>query len=173
MAPNKADTCAPGARRIFAYRRRWLIVVRDHPAAWSASSAGFSWAGAAPALLVAGIVEEFGERPVVWGDGGGVGVFVGAVEAVAADAEDDGVDALLVVEASVCGAVLAQEIGAVSLVGHGLLEAADLWAVRIGVVRRINMIDRGCPGSSGLRILIGSSPERTGLRGREIPEVHS
>jgi diadenosine tetraphosphate (Ap4A) HIT family hydrolase len=33
--------------------------------------------------------------------------------------------------------------------------------------------DRGCPGPSGLRILIGSSPERTGSRGREIPEIHS
>ena len=32
---------------------------------------------------------------------------------------------------------------------------------------------RGCPGPSGLRILIGSSPERTGSRGREIPEIHS
>jgi hypothetical protein len=31
----------------------------------------------------------------------------------------------------------------------------------------------GCPGPSGLRILIGSSPERTGSRGREIPEIHS
>ena len=29
------------------------------------------------------------------------------------------------------------------------------------------------PGPSGLRILIGSSPERTGSRGREIPEIHS
>ena len=29
------------------------------------------------------------------------------------------------------------------------------------------------PGPSGLRILIGSSPERTGSRGREIPEVHA
>ena len=33
--------------------------------------------------------------------------------------------------------------------------------------------DRGCPGPSGLRILIGSSPERTGSSVREIPEVHS
>ena len=32
---------------------------------------------------------------------------------------------------------------------------------------------RGCPGPSGLRILIGSSSERTGSRGREIPEIHS
>src|SRR5205823_2627333 len=31
---------------------------------------------------------------------------------------------------------------------------------------------RGCPGPSGLRILIGSSPERTGSSAREIPEVH-
>jgi transposase len=31
----------------------------------------------------------------------------------------------------------------------------------------------GCPGPSGLRILIRSSLERTGSRGREIPEVHS
>jgi hypothetical protein len=31
----------------------------------------------------------------------------------------------------------------------------------------------GCPGPSGLWILIGSSPERTGSRGREIPEIHS
>ena len=31
----------------------------------------------------------------------------------------------------------------------------------------------GCPGPSGLRILIGSSPERTGSSVREIPEVHS
>jgi polyisoprenoid-binding protein YceI len=30
-----------------------------------------------------------------------------------------------------------------------------------------------CPGVSGLRILIGSSPERTGSRVREIPEVYS
>ena len=34
-------------------------------------------------------------------------------------------------------------------------------------------VARGCPGPSGLRILIGSSPERTGSRGREIPEIHS
>jgi hypothetical protein len=33
--------------------------------------------------------------------------------------------------------------------------------------------ERGCPGPSGLRILIGSSSERTGSRGREIPEIHS
>jgi hypothetical protein len=33
--------------------------------------------------------------------------------------------------------------------------------------------DMGCPGPSGLRILIGSSPERMGARGREIPEIHS
>jgi hypothetical protein len=31
----------------------------------------------------------------------------------------------------------------------------------------------GCLGPSGLRILIGSSPERTGSRGREIPEIYS
>jgi hypothetical protein len=31
----------------------------------------------------------------------------------------------------------------------------------------------GCPGPSGLRILIGSSPERTGSSAREIPEVHA
>jgi hypothetical protein len=31
----------------------------------------------------------------------------------------------------------------------------------------------GCPGPSGLRILIGSSLERTGSRAREIPEIHS
>jgi DNA-directed RNA polymerase specialized sigma24 family protein len=31
----------------------------------------------------------------------------------------------------------------------------------------------GCPGPSGLWILVGSSPERTGSSGREIPEVHS
>ena len=31
----------------------------------------------------------------------------------------------------------------------------------------------GVPGPSGLRILIGSSLERTGSRGREIPEIHS
>jgi hypothetical protein len=31
----------------------------------------------------------------------------------------------------------------------------------------------GCPGPSGLRILIGSSPERTGSSVREIPEVYS
>ena len=31
----------------------------------------------------------------------------------------------------------------------------------------------GCPGPSGLRILIGSSPERTGSSVREIPEVHA
>jgi hypothetical protein len=32
---------------------------------------------------------------------------------------------------------------------------------------------RGCPEPSGLRILIGSSPERTGSSVREIPEIHS
>jgi len=31
----------------------------------------------------------------------------------------------------------------------------------------------GCPGPSGLRILIGSSLERTGSSAREIPEVHA
>ena len=72
----------------------------------------------------------------------------GAVEAVAADAEDDGVGALLVVEASVGGAVLAQEIGAVSLVGYGLLEAADLWAVLVGMVWWVSMFDQG--GDAGL-----------------------
>ncbi|HEX7269601.1 MAG TPA: transposase [Streptosporangiaceae bacterium] len=34
-------------------------------------------------------------------------------------------------------------------------------------------VSRGCLGPSGLRILIGSSPERTGSRGREIPEIYS
>ena len=33
-------------------------------------------------------------------------------------------------------------------------------------------LPRGCPGPSGLRILIGFSVERTGSSGREIPEVH-
>ena len=37
----------------------------------------------------------------------------------------------------------------------------------------LNVRALGCPGPSGLRILIGSSPERTGSRGREIQEVHS
>jgi len=32
---------------------------------------------------------------------------------------------------------------------------------------------RGCPGPSGLRILIGSSPERTGSSARKIPEIHA
>jgi phospholipase C len=34
-------------------------------------------------------------------------------------------------------------------------------------------LDGGCPGPSGLRILIGSSPERMGSSAREIPEVHA
>ena len=33
------------------------------------------------------------------------------------------------------------------------------------------VVDLGCPGPSGLRILIGSSAERTGSRVRDIPEV--
>jgi type III restriction enzyme len=37
----------------------------------------------------------------------------------------------------------------------------------------VRVLNMGCPGPSGLRILIGSSPERTGSRGREIPEIHS
>jgi hypothetical protein len=34
-------------------------------------------------------------------------------------------------------------------------------------------LELGCPDPSGLRILIGFSPERTGSSGREVPEVHS
>ena len=34
-------------------------------------------------------------------------------------------------------------------------------------------MNAGVPRASGLRILTGSSPERTGARGREIPEIHS
>src|SRR5262249_55865252 len=94
-----------------------------------------------PALLSGQIAEEFGECPVVGGDGGGVGVLARAVEAVAADAADDGIGALLVVEAPLRGAVLAQEIGAVSLIGHGLLEAANLWPVQVGVVWWVGVFD--------------------------------
>jgi hypothetical protein len=39
--------------------------------------------------------------------------------------------------------------------------------------QRCRTLKIGCPDPSGLRILIGSSRERTGSRGREIPEVHS
>src|SRR5262249_27352071 len=92
-------------------------------------------------LLQPGITEELPERTVVGGDGGGVGVLVRAVQPVAADAEDDGVRAPLVVETPVRGAVLAQEIGAVTLVARGLLEAADLRAVPVGVVRRVSVVD--------------------------------
>src|SRR5215475_7086298 len=64
-------------------------------------------------LFQPGIAEELRQRPVVGGDGGRVGVLVGAVQAVAADAEDDGIGAPLIVEAPVRGTMLAQEIGAV------------------------------------------------------------
>src|SRR6266536_5312778 len=102
-----------------------------------------------PSSLSAGwIVQELLERPVVRSDGGRVGVFVGAVQAVAAGAENDGVSALLVVEASVCGTVLTQEIGAVPLVGHGLLEPAYLGTVPVGLMRRVGMIDQW--GNAGL-----------------------
>src|SRR5215813_14124072 len=93
-------------------------------------------------LFQPGIAEEIRQRPVVGGDGGRVGVLVGAVQPVAADAEDDGVRAPLVVETPVRGTVLAQEIGAVTLVAHGLLEAADLRAVPVGMVRRVGVVDR-------------------------------
>ena len=54
--------------------------------------------------------------------------------AVAADAEDNGVRAPLVVEAAVCCAMLAQEIGAVSLAGRGLLEHQYFGAAPVGVL---------------------------------------
>src|SRR6266566_3711115 len=41
-------------------------------------------------LLPPGIAEELLQRTVVGGDGGRVGILVGAVQPVAADAEDDG-----------------------------------------------------------------------------------
>ena len=48
---------------------------------------------------------------------------------------------------------------------------------RGGITRSISPLgladQGGCPGPSGLRILIGSSGERTGSGGWEIPEVHS
>src|SRR6476646_4420156 len=107
-------------------------------------------------LLKPGMAEELGQRPVVGGDGGGVGVLVGAVQPVTADAEDDGVGATLVVEAPVRGTVLAQEIGPVTLVARGLLEAAYLWAVAVGVVRRVGLIDhRGNAGLTEARQVCG------------------
>src|ERR1039457_5333084 len=80
-----------------------------------------------------GIVQKLLERPVVGPDGGGIDVLVGAVLAVTADAENDGVDAPLVVEASVRGA----------LVPHGLLECAYLGAAGVGMVRRVGLMDGG------------------------------
>src|SRR5207342_3208583 len=91
-------------------------------------------------LLQPGITEELLERTVVGGDGGRLGVLVGAVQPVAADAEDDGVRAPLIVETPVRGTVLAQEIGAVTLVARGLLEAVDLRSAPVGVVRRVGLI---------------------------------
>ncbi len=61
--------------------------------------------------------------------------------AAAADAEGDGVDAPLVVEARVTRAVLAEQAAAVTLVARGLLQAANLGAVRIGPVRRVGVFD--------------------------------
>ena len=63
--------------------------------------------------------------------------------AIAADSESDGVDALLVVEARVARAVLAQEAATVTLVARGLLQAAYLGAILVGPVRRIGVIDDG------------------------------
>src|SRR6266566_8955958 len=99
-------------------------------------------------LLPPGVAEELLQRTVVGGDGGRVGVLVGAVQPVAANAEDDGVSAPLVVETPVRGTVLAQEIGAVALVARGLLEAAYLRAVPVGVVRWVSLIDHR--GDAGL-----------------------
>jgi hypothetical protein len=65
------------------------------------------------------------------------------VLAIAADAESDGVDPPLVVEARVARAVLAQEAAAVTLVARGLLQAADLGTILVGPVRRIGVIDDG------------------------------
>jgi hypothetical protein len=97
--------------------------------------------------LLSSVGDEVGQRPVVRVDGGDVGVFVGAVQPVSADAEDDRVDAPLVVEAPVGGAVLAQEIALVPLVGHRLPEPADLGAVPVGVMRWVGQLDdRGDPG---------------------------
>jgi IS605 OrfB family transposase len=53
--------------------------------------------------------------------------------------------------------------------GHRDLLAAANIATRLGG----GTTPVGCPGPSGLRILIGSSPERTGSSAREIPEVHA
>src|ERR1017187_1886753 len=90
-----------------------------------------------------GIVQKLLERPVVGPDGGGIDVLVGAVLAVTADAENDGVDAPLVVEASVRGAVFTEEVGAVALVPHGLLEFAYLGAAGVGMVRRGGLVGGG------------------------------
>src|SRR5215472_8706351 len=90
------------------------------------------------------MAEELRERPVVRADGGDVGVLVWAVQAVAADAEDDGVNAPLVVETPIRGAVFAQEIGTVALAGRGLLKPVDLRAVLAGVVRRVGVMDHRC-----------------------------
>ena len=55
----------------------------------------------------------------------------------------------------------------------GNLTARITEAEREGWLGEVEGLKVGCPGPSGLRILIGSSPERTGSRGREIPEVHA
>jgi len=90
------------------------------------------------------VAEELLERSIVRDDRGDIDVLGGAVQAVTADAEDDSIDAPLVVEARVRGAVLAKEVAVVALASYDLLKHAHLRAVPVGVARRIGVIDERC-----------------------------
>jgi len=70
-------------------------------------------------------------------------VLLGPVLTVAAHPEHDRVDAPTGVEPPVAGTVLLQELGSVALAMGGSLEQADLRAVVVGVVRRLQLVDHG------------------------------
>jgi len=70
-------------------------------------------------------------------------VLLGHELTVAAHPEHDCVDASTGVEPPVAGTVLLQELGSVALAMGGSLEQADLRAVVVGVVRRLQLVDHG------------------------------
>ena len=91
---------------------------------------------------------------------------------LAADPEDDRVDAALVVVTAVGRAVLAQEVGLVAVPPHGLPQPGDLRPPVVGVVRRIGPIDdhrhsRLAEAREVVRDLAFSAPGQLGVLGRE------
>ena len=86
--------------------------------------------------------EELLQRPVVRHDGGDLDVLVRPVLSCAADTEGDRGDAASGVEPPIAGTVLVQEVGRVALTLRGPPQLLDLRAVMVGVMRRVEVVDR-------------------------------